>query len=210
MTTLLLLIPVSDWECRNQIYFDKVHPSVPVIHPPRYLAASLLAPNVRPPICLQYITWCLAATISEKYRSLHSLFYQRARKYAELEQMRGFGQGLLSVSYCQSWLLIATYELRMMFFPRAWLSSGKASRLVLMLGLNSLDGPDLEVKQLLPDPRDWTEKEERRRAFWMALFIDRYASAGTGWPVVFDERDVSGIFNKANNSMFMVTDCSTD
>lgn len=64
--------------------------------------------------------------------------------------MEGVGQGLLSVSYCQLWLLISTYESRMMYFPRAWLSSGKASRIALMLGLNCLDGPDLEAKQTLP------------------------------------------------------------
>lgn len=79
----------------------------------------------------------------------------------------------------------------MMFFPRAWLSVGKAARLALMLGLNRLDGMGLEVKQSLPPARDWTEKEERRRVFWMAFCIDRFASVGTGWPVLIDERDVS-------------------
>ncbi|BCS27953.1 Zn(II)2Cys6 transcription factor [Aspergillus puulaauensis] len=96
----------------NQIYFDKVHPSIPVIHPPRHLATSILAPNISTAICT-------------------------------------------------------------------------------LFSINELaNGPDLEVKQILPGPRDWTEKEERRRVFWMAFCIDRYASAGTGWPVVFDVRDI--------------------
>lgn len=150
-----------------------------------------LAPRVRPPICLQYITWCHAASVTDKYSGLHELFYQRARKYAELEEMKGLGEGIVSVSNCQTWLLIATYEFRMMFFPRAWLSVGKAARLTFMMGLNRLDGPDLEVKKTLPPARDWTEKEERRRVFWMTFCVDRYASVGTGWPVVMDERDVS-------------------
>ena len=150
-----------------------------------------LAPRVRPPICLQYMTWCHAASVTDKYSGLHELFYQRARKYAELEEMKGLGEGIVSVSHCQTWLLIATYEFRMMFFPRAWLSVGKAARLAFMMGLNRLDGPDLEVKKMLPPARDWTEKEERRRVFWMTFCVDRYASVGTGWPVVMDERDVS-------------------
>ncbi|KAL5000517.1 hypothetical protein BDV10DRAFT_192821 [Aspergillus recurvatus] len=124
------------------------------------------------------------------YSNLHALFYQRARKYAELDQMKGLGEGILTLTHCQAWLLIGCYEYKMMFFPRAWLSAGSASRLAIMLGLHRLDGEGLEVKQCLPLPRDWTEKEERRRVFWMAFNVDRYASIGTGWPTSIDERDI--------------------
>lgn len=175
----------------NQIYFEKIHPSQPILHRPRHLASMNLAPNIRPPVCLQYMTWCHAASVSEKYSNLHGLFYQRARKYAELDEMKGLGEGIVSLAHCQTWLLISSYEFRMMFFPRAWLSCGKASRFALMLGLNRIDGAVTEVKQSLPPPRDWTEKEERRRVFWMAFCVDRYASVGTGWPVLFDERDIT-------------------
>lgn len=150
-----------------------------------------LPPNIRPPVCLQYITWCHAASVSEKYCNLHSLFYERARKYAELDEMKGLGEGICTLAHCQTWSLISSYEFRMMFFPRAWLSGGKAGRLALMLGLNRIDGAALDVKQTLPPAKDWTEREERRRVFWMAFCIDRYASVGTGWPVLMDERDVS-------------------
>ncbi|KAL4881545.1 fungal-specific transcription factor domain-containing protein [Aspergillus karnatakaensis] len=174
----------------NQIYFEKTHNFVPVIHRPRFMAAMDFAPNSRPPACLQYIVWCHAAATSEKYSNLHSLFYQRARKYAELDQMKGLGESVLTLAHCQTWLLIGCYEYKMMFFPRAWLSTGVAARLAVMLGLHRLDGDGLEVKQCLPPPRDWTEKEERRRVFWMTFSIDRYASIGTGWPTCIDERDI--------------------
>ncbi|KAL4977529.1 fungal-specific transcription factor domain-containing protein [Aspergillus desertorum] len=174
----------------NLIYFDKVHPFLPIIHRPRYMAAMDFAPNSRPPACLQYIVWAHASAVSEKYYNLHALFYQRARKYAELDQMKGLGEGILTLTHCQAWLLIGCYEYKMMFFPRAWLSAGSASRLAVMLGLHRLDGEGLEVKQCLPLPRDWTEKEERRRVFWMAFNVDRYASIGTGWPTCIDERDI--------------------
>ncbi|EAW10646.1 putative C6 transcription factor Prf [Aspergillus clavatus NRRL 1] len=174
----------------NQIYFEKVHPSLSLLHRPRHLAAMNLAYNIRPPVCLQYITWCHAASVSDKYSNLHGLFYQRARKYTELDEMKGLGESIVSLAHCQTWILISAYEFKMMYFPRAWLSSGKATRLALMMGLNRLDGLGPEVKQSLPPARDWTEKEERRRTFWMAFCVDRYASAGTGWPVVIDERDI--------------------
>jgi hypothetical protein len=58
------------------------------------------------------------------------------------------------------------------------------------MGLHRLDGAGLDVKQCLPPPRDWTEREERRRTFWMAFCEDRYASIGTGWPMTVDEKDI--------------------
>jgi hypothetical protein len=59
-----------------------------------------------------------------------------------------------------------------------------------MMGLNRLDGSGIDVKQSMLPPKDWTEREERRRVFWMAFCTDRYASIGTGWPLVIDEHDV--------------------
>ncbi|KAJ9234881.1 transcriptional regulator family: Fungal Specific TF [Paecilomyces variotii] len=174
----------------HQIYFDKVHPSSPIIHRPRYLAAMNLAPHTRPPVCLRYIMWCHAASVSSKYSFLQEHFYQRARKYAEADEMKGQGEAITTVAYSQAWSLIAAYEFKMLFFPRAWASAGKASRLSLMTGLHRLDGTGLDTKQCIGPPRDWTEREERRRAFWLAFCQDRYASIGTGWPMMLDERDI--------------------
>lgn len=58
------------------------------------------------------------------------------------------------------------------------------------MGLHRLDRTGLDAKQCIAPPRDWTEKEERRRTFWMAFCEDRYASIGTGWPMIIDENDI--------------------
>ena len=176
---------------RTQIYFAHIHPSVPMIHQYRFLAALSLSPNTRPPIALRYAMWTLAASITDRYQDLHEHFYARARKYAELVEMTGRGEKVTSSAYTQAWLLIGIYELKMMYFPRAWLSTGKAVRLVQMMGMHRLDGLSYDVKQILPPPRDWVEKEERRRTFWMTFCMDRYTTVGTGWPMVIEEEDVS-------------------
>ena len=62
-------------------------------------------------------------------------------------------------------------------------------RLVQMMNLHRLDS-DEDTKQIIGPARDWTELEERRRAFWSAFCCDRYSCAGTGWPMSIDERDV--------------------
>ncbi|KAL7771984.1 hypothetical protein CFE70_001937 [Pyrenophora teres f. teres 0-1] len=134
--------------------------------------------------------WTLAASVTDKYDNLQEHFYQRSRKYAQMDEMRGHGETTMNLAHCQSWILTGTYEFKQMYFPRAWLSVGRAVRFAQMFQLHRLDGASLDVKQCLPPPKDWTEREERRRTFWMAFCIDRYASIGTGWPMTIDERDI--------------------
>jgi hypothetical protein len=135
--------------------------------------------------------WTLAASVTIRYQNLHELFYARARKYAELAEMSGQGEKVTSTAIAQAWILIGIYELKMMYYPRVWLSTGRAVRLAQMMGMHRLDGLSSDLKQTLLPPRDWIEKEERRRTFWMAFCMDRYATVGTGWPVAIDEGDVS-------------------
>jgi hypothetical protein len=134
--------------------------------------------------------WCHAALVSDSYYSLHREFYQRARQYAEADEMNGCGEGIMTLSHCQAWILISMYELKMALIPRAWLSIEKASRISLMLGLNRLDGLNHGIKLPIPSPTDWVEKEERRRVFWMAFCLDQSVNIGTGWPMIINEDDV--------------------
>lgn len=71
------------------------------------------------------------------------------------------------------------------------MSVGRMVRLAQMLGLHRLDGDEVSIKNMLPPARDWIELEERRRTFWAAFYGDRWASSGTGWPMVIVETDVS-------------------
>lgn len=79
------------------------------------------------------------------------------------------------------------------------MSSGRAVRLAHMLGLHKLDCDTVDVKLILPEPKDWIELEERRRTFWAAFYNDRWASAGTGWPMIIQEHQV-GYFVLATGS----------
>lgn len=178
----------------NRIYFEKIHPSMPLMHRPRFLAAMKNPEAFRPPVCLRYAMWCLAAAATDKYEQLQQHFYQRARKYVERDEMRGHGESIITIGHVQAWFLISSFEFKMTFFPRAWMSTGRASRLALMMGTHRVDGGGLDVKQCLPPPRDWIDAEERRRTFWMCFFEDRAASIGTGWPMSMDERDVRRTF----------------
>ncbi|KAL8865618.1 MAG: hypothetical protein Q9174_006792 [Haloplaca sp. 1 TL-2023] len=175
----------------HEIYFNSVHPTIPILHPYRHRASMDMAPHMRPPVALRYAMWALAANSSQKYQGHKEIFYRRARKYLESDEMKGLGESMVSVANCQSWIMVGMFEFQHMYFPRAWASVGRSVRLAMMMGLNRLDGAGLDVKQVIAPPRDWTEREERRRTFWMLYCTDRYESMGTGWPVAVDERDVS-------------------
>ncbi|KAG9522137.1 hypothetical protein KCU93_g7150, partial [Aureobasidium melanogenum] len=173
------------------VYFERVNPSAPILHRARFLMAMQnTSPALRPRLSLQYAAWTLAASAHPKFENMVDTLYRRARHYLERDEMSGVGEKMINLATVQAWQCIAAYEFKMMYFPRAWLSTGRAARLALMMGLHRVDGPNVDVKQCLPPPKDWIEKEERRRSFWMIFAGDRYASIGTGWPMTIDESDI--------------------
>lgn len=90
------------------------------------------APNQRPPVCLRYAMWTMACSITDKYSDMKDLFYQRARKYVEADYIKGYGEHMISVAHCQTHILLSCYEMKMMYFPRAWINTGSAVRLAQM------------------------------------------------------------------------------
>jgi hypothetical protein len=115
-----------------------------------------------------------------KYGSLHDIFYQRARKYAEADEMKGFGEHFITVAHAQAWGVIATYEAKSMLFTRSAMTSARAVRLCQMMGLHCIDGPQGQIASTLMPPADWAELEERRRAWWGAFCFDSHCSLATG------------------------------
>jgi hypothetical protein len=134
--------------------------------------------------------WTYVCSITPRYSNLTEHFYARARKYAEKEELKSFGERVIGLPYCQCWSLIAAYELKTMYFPRAWLSIGRAAKLAQLMKFHQLDSGNTDVKLTCPPPRDWIEKEERTRTFWMIFCQDRNSCVATGWPTLFFEKDV--------------------
>jgi hypothetical protein len=80
------------------------------------------------------------------------------------------------------------------------MSTGRMARLIQMLGLHRLDIAQSDAKQILPPARDCIEQEERRRTFWAAFYGDRWASSGTGWPMIIQESEVCRPLSSTDNA----------
>ncbi|PNH66996.1 hypothetical protein VD0002_g2550 [Verticillium dahliae] len=70
------------------IFFAELHHAAPMLHQERYIASLYLPAHMRPPMCLQYIVMASAATVNRVHQQLAMPFYQRARAYAESDEMK--------------------------------------------------------------------------------------------------------------------------
>lgn len=61
---------------------------MPIIHPARYYQAFYGGHLMKPPMCLQYAIWALAALGHDKYGQHADIFYKRARLYLEADEMK--------------------------------------------------------------------------------------------------------------------------
>ncbi|KAF5643623.1 Zn(II)2Cys6 transcriptional activator [Fusarium sp. NRRL 52700] len=147
--------------------------------------------ELRPPMCLRYAIWALAATGSTKFDEYHDVFYRRSRAYSEADMMKGHGDAFISVQHAQTWALIAFYEAKHLLFTRSTISVANSVRLCHMIGLDRLDGDPLGMPPALGPPLTWAELEERRRIFWGVFAADAHCSISTGWPSLINSEDIA-------------------
>lgn len=90
------------------------------------------------------------------------------------------------IEQVQAWILVATYESMRTYHSQAWMSAGRAFRLVQLLGLHEIDIP---TKGTVPET-DFIKTEENRRVFWAAYFLDHLFSLRNNRPITLNEHVV--------------------
>ncbi|KLU92890.1 hypothetical protein MAPG_11842 [Magnaporthiopsis poae ATCC 64411] len=205
----------------DQLYFDRVHMFVPMLHRARYVRRSRDQQHCRPPAseshaCLQQAMWTLAATLSSQFQQLRGRLYletlQRLRALELVDSFHHRGGGAEAEAHqleqVQAWILVAIYEFMQVGFHRAWASAGRAIRLVQLMRLHDLDPPfdasssggeHLEQQHWPPPPPYDADDaadahaclEEKRRTFWMAFCLDRYSCVIDGLPLTLGEHIIS-------------------
>ena len=163
----------------------------------RYISKTKMTPISLEMNCLKHAVYAHGASVSVEHVNLKQICYQKARSLMEITELETDDARFMSIEALQASLLIALFELKSMFFARAWVSLGRAIRLAQMLRLHKMDQEDdLNVLGKLRRTSDkvgaeWSETEEKRRAFWVAFILDRFSNIGTDWSMMIDESEVS-------------------
>ncbi|KAL4997564.1 fungal-specific transcription factor domain-containing protein [Aspergillus recurvatus] len=187
----------------DQLYFDRVHPVLPILHKQRYLSWARQEDLSPPRVCLRLTMWALATAASAQSSHLEQTLCTEARR--GLEQLDAnlhreqwttgrtqFKQ--LQIENVQAWLLLAHYDFLRVHKEQAMLTAERAFRLVQLLQLDRIDSPSdttVEGSGMLVDgapslraqDETFIEAEEKRRAFWLAYCFDRLVAIYMARPV---------------------------
>ncbi|KHN98029.1 citrinin biosynthesis transcriptional activator CtnR [Metarhizium album ARSEF 1941] len=180
-------VPVCDFTQAelDQLYFDRVHPSTPILHQRRYHGWSKQHTKSTAKLALQYAMWTLSSLLSGQFQHLQEVFYQEARQMLESSNpSNGTQATALEIELAQAWVLIATYESMRTYNQHAWMSAGHAFRLVQLMRLHEVDSPTNPSSGADNDP---AATEEKRRVFWMAYFVDHLLSMKNNSPTRLSE-----------------------
>ncbi|KAF9252529.1 transcriptional regulator family: Fungal Specific TF [Penicillium roqueforti] len=170
----------------DQLYFDRVHPVAPMLHQGRYFSWSQRFNKPASHICLQFAMWALAAASSAHLQHMRESLYSRARSGIETLDHDIESSGAACLQAAQAWLLLTHYEFRYMSYRRAWLTAGRAFRIIQLAKLHEIDRLN-NISINMAHPEAWAEAEEKRRTYWLAYCLDRFLNISDEWPLSLND-----------------------
>ncbi|KAK9491685.1 transcription factor [Lipomyces doorenjongii] len=171
----------------DQLYWDRVHPSIPILHQRRYLSWSKSSTKTPSRTCLQYAMWILATLLSAQFRDMTEPLYHETKQMLESLSIGGNEHSGCERELVQAWVLVATCESMRTYHGQAWMSAGRIFRLVQAMRYHEIDSPSNNSVISSPESGDFIETEEKRRVFWMAYFLDHLFSMRNDWPITLNE-----------------------
>lgn len=137
--------------------------------------------------------WAMAAASSAHLQHMRESLYRRARSKLEALDNDIDSTNAASLQVAQAWLLITHYEFRYTGYRRAWLTAGRAFRIIQLEKLHEIDRfNDVGISMSIPEI--WTEIEEKRRTYWLAYCLDRFLNITDECPLSLHEEAVSTPF----------------
>jgi hypothetical protein len=129
--------------------------------------------------------WTLAMALSSQFESFRSTLYNETRRMLETLDLSEDDMTFVRIEHVQAWILLAYAEFTTKNKRRAWISAGRAFRLVQLAKLHEIDNPEN-----IFDGEDPVLVEERRRTFWVAYCLDRFICMESRWPLTVIEEGV--------------------
>ncbi|TQW01408.1 fungal specific transcription factor domain-containing protein [Cordyceps javanica] len=168
------------------IYFDKIQAWLPLLHRPRFYAQYNCRGDTRhqfrstgysiPESLLLQSMFALAARFSPNPYFQGKASSARGESFARnatqcYDKLR-VELGESNLLYLQGCILLANYLYTSGPYYRAWILTGVCARLAYDLDLCNMDG----CQDVSQDQLEWTQLEERRRAFWLVWELDTFGS----------------------------------
>lgn len=141
--------------------------------------------------------------LSAHSRHLVEPLYQQAKQMLEELSVEANDNSHFNTALAQAWVLVVTFESMRAYHRQAWMSAGRAFRLVQALRYHEIDNPIDKLGPSSPQCGDFIEVEERRRVFWMTYFLDHVISMRDDWPITLNEHVVSDPMAKASKPLSM-------
>ncbi|KAE8832666.1 hypothetical protein PTNB73_10303 [Pyrenophora teres f. teres] len=179
LTSLCLPAPIETE--LEQLFFDRVYPSAPIIHKDLY--ATCMNQQELPPAsaCLRLAVCTSATAFSAQYRDIGETFYHKTLESLEnlesSEHSLPWGAKYFQIEHIQAWLLLAIYEFKSMKGTQENAAASRALRLIRRCRLGDLDASDVFIQQgtytASAAKNSFAVVEEQRRTFWLAFCFER-------------------------------------
>ncbi|BAE56914.1 unnamed protein product [Aspergillus oryzae RIB40] len=169
---------------RDDLFFDRAYPFAPIVHQQRYYARATHESDAREPLTsLQYAIRTLAASMGTQFQGVLPLLYTHTCCLLDVWEQKMPNEAL-PIEVVQARLLLVLYEILKSNPSKGWISAGRCFHLVHLVKLDQIDNPNSWQTSNL----SWIEVEERRRTFWTAYTLDRYANLVNGLPLAMNDQ----------------------
>lgn len=145
------------------IYFCTIHPWIPFLSKKTFIERLLSPFTPRgTDIVLLFACMKLVCSVPKGESACSSAYITIKDSLLEAEIA-----GVFSIRILQAWILVCIYEFGHAIYPSAYLSIGVCARYSAALGIS------LENSSTQRQTYHWIEREERARALWAVMIVDR-------------------------------------
>ncbi|KAE8141917.1 hypothetical protein BDV38DRAFT_278700 [Aspergillus pseudotamarii] len=172
----------------DDLFFDRAYPFAPIVHQQRYYTRAAHESDAREPFTtLQYAMRTLSASMGSQFQGVLPILYTHTCCLLDVWE-QNMPNEALPIEVVQARLLLVLYEILKSNPSKGWISAGRCFHLVHLVKLDQIDNPNTWQTSSL----SWVEIEERRRTFWTAYALDRYANLVNGLPLAMNDQMASG------------------
>ncbi|KAJ5788395.1 hypothetical protein N7457_003385 [Penicillium paradoxum] len=179
-------VQITQLECADldDMFFDRAYLFAPIINRQRYFAR---APGdlgeSKAFYCLQNAMRLLAGSLGSQFKPMLPILYTHTSAILD-SWLQDVLDEPIPIEIIQAQLLLALYEILKDNPQKGWTSAGKCFLLIRREKLHQIDNPSISRSCRI----SWVEDEERRRTFWTAYALERYANLVHGQPLALDDQ----------------------